>query len=317
MRHSLATLAFGVLILGLLPALLCAQNNTKNPVNTPAYIPPPAYNPPSSRNPSPNNRLPTWYVPPAPTTGYPYYVAPGYTPYGYYGSYGGYGYVPGYLPPVFAPATGYGPGAVQQFVGGDNSSPPPAHTAPRRRDRASDDDQPSSLRSTNSAATALGRKFIGYGDENFLNQRYSEANQRYRKATLAAPALAEGYFRAGFATVALGRYDAAAQIFKRGLNVDPNWSQSPFRIDDLYGANQSEKAAHLESLAKAATEDPTNGDLLFLVGVELYFDGQKDRARTFFERADQLVHGNNAHLRGFLAGPKPPAPAVEAVIGAD
>ncbi len=327
MRHSLATLALGVLIASLPPTHLCGQNNnTKNPGNTPGYVPAPVYNPPpnrtppSNRNPSPNNRLPTWYVPPTPTTGYPYYAAPGYTPYGYYGGYGDYSpYYPGYLPPVFAPAgAAYGPGAMQQFMGADNSSPPPARSAsPFRRDRVTNDDPSSPGRSTNSAAMALGRKYIGYGDENFLNQRYSEANQRYRKATLAAPALAEGYFRAGFATVALGRYEAAAQIFKRGLNVDPNWPQSPFRINDLYGANQSEKAAHLESLAKAATEDPTNGDLLFLVGVELYFDGQKDRARTFFERADQLVHGNNTHLRGFLAGPNPPAAAVKAEIGAD
>ncbi len=312
MRHSFAAVALGALVLSLLQAQLCGQYNPKNPFNTPGFSPPPNYNPP------PSPRLPTWYVPPTPTTSYPYYTTPGYTPYGYYGSYGGYGYVPGYLPPVFAPATGYGPGAVQQFIGADNSSPPPAHSSsPRRRDRASDDDQPSPGRATNPAATALGQKYIGYGDENFHNQRYSEANQRYRKATMAAPALADGYFRAGFALVALEHYDAAAQIFKRGLNVDPNWSQSPFRIDDLYGANQTAKAAHLESLAKAATEDPSNGDLMFLVGVELHFDGQKDRARTFFQRADQLVHGNNAHLRGFLAGPKPPAPAIEAAIGAD
>jgi tetratricopeptide (TPR) repeat protein len=208
-----------------------------------------------------------------------------------------------------------GPGAGQQDAVPDNN--PPAHNAPKRRDRVSDDDQSSSTRPTNSTAMTAGRKFIGYGDENFLNQRYTEAQQRYRKATLAAPALGDGYFRAGFALVALGHYDAAAQIFKRGLNVDPGWPQSRFRVNDLYGANQTAKAAHLESLAKAATEDPNNGDLLFLVGLELYFDGHKDRARTFFERADQLVHGNNAHLKGFQVDANPPETAVKPLIGAD
>ncbi len=315
MRHSLATLALGTLIFGLLAAPLCGQynpNNPKNPVNTPGYVPPNAG--------APTGHLPTWYTPPTPGTAYPYYVTPGYTPYGYYGSYGGYWpYSPAYLPPVFASGEAvYGPGAAQRFLGGDDSNPPPARAnVPRRRDRAADDDQPSSQRSTNSAAMALGQKYIGYGDENFHSRRYSEANQRYRKAIAAAPALAEGYFRAGFALVALAHNDAAAQFFKRGLLVDPNWPQSRFLIDDLYCAGQSDKAAHLESLAKAATEDPGNSDLLFLVGVQLHFDGQKDRAKTFFERAEQLVHGNNAHLKGFLAGPDPPAAAVPAADGAD
>jgi tetratricopeptide (TPR) repeat protein len=203
-------------------------------------------------------------------------------------------------------------------MGVDNNNAPPAPArAPRRNERAADDDPPSSQRATNAAATTRGWKFIGYGDENFKSRRYSEANQRYHKAITTAPALAEGYFRAGFALLALGHWEPAAQVFKRGLNVDPNWAQSRFHLDDLYGANPSEKAAHLESLAKAATEDPSNGDLLFLVGLDLYFDGQKDRAKTFFERADQLVHGNNAHLRGFLAGPNPPPAVVPAENGAD
>ena len=136
--------------------------------------------------------MPTWYVPPTD----PHYVTPGYTPYGYYGDYGGYSpyYYPGYLPPVVVPGESvYGPGAAQRFIGGDNSNSSAAYSrSPRRTDRAPGDEPSSSQRSTNSAATALGRKYIGYGDENFHNQRYSEANQRYRKATLNAPAMAEG-----------------------------------------------------------------------------------------------------------------------------
>ena len=124
---------------------------------------------------------------------------------------------------------------------------PPRPRAPRRNERAADDDPPSSQRATNAAATTRGWKFIGYGDENFKSRRYSEANQRYHKAITTAPALAEGYFRAGFALLALGHWEPAAQVFKRGLNVDPNWAQSRFHLDDLYGANPSEKAAHLES----------------------------------------------------------------------
>ena len=116
----------------------------------------------------------------------------------------------------------------------------------------------------------------------------------------AAPQLADGYFRQGYALAAMGRYDLAARAIKRGLGLDPTWPRSDFNNHELYGDNRLAKTAQLDAMAKAAEEKPHDADLLFLLGVLLHFDGQPDRAATFFKRAGQLAGGDDAHLRAFM-----------------
>ena len=70
---------------------------------------------------------------------------------------------------------------------------------------------PADQRATNAQATALGQKFIGYGDAWFAKGKYFDANARYRDAARTAPQLADAYFRQGFALAALGKYDAAVK----------------------------------------------------------------------------------------------------------
>ena len=71
------------------------------------------------------------------------------------------------------------------------------------------------------------------------------------------------------------------------------------------------KAANRESLAQAATAQPDDGDLLFLLGVILYFDGQPDRAKPFFQRAHNLNPADRANIAAFLKM-IPAAPVVKA-----
>lgn len=227
--------------------------------------------------------------------GWPYYP-PGYGPV-----YGGYG--PVYYPPVWMPAEHlYGPQAVQRFMG---VGPAPGAArgvnvvAVLEEDEKEEEEKKPNLRGTNRKSLDLAWRFIGFGDAHFENQKYLDANQRYRKATQAAPQLADARFRHGCALIALGRYDAAAKALKRGLALDPDWPKSNFKVDDLYGPNQMAKKAHLDVLAKQAGKEPNNGDLLFLVGVFLHFDGQPQRAKVFFQKAAQLAAGDDAHIRAF------------------
>ncbi len=97
----------------------------------------------------------------------------------------------------------------------------------------------------------------------------------------------------------MGRYENAARNFKRGIGLAPNWVTAGFRLDQLYGVNALAKAAHLEALAQEALKGPSS-DLLFLLGLMLYCDGQADRAMPFFLRAKELAGGDDAHLDGFL-----------------
>jgi tetratricopeptide (TPR) repeat protein len=244
---------------------------------------------------------------------YPYYGY-GY-PYTYSYGPGGYllygpGYYPYYpapnwawsLPPLYAPAQSlFGPDAAKRFMAPD-WGPGIGGQANRGREG------PANQRGTNAEAVALGGRFLHLGDEYFRAGRYALAYDRYRNAAQAAPRLADAYFRQGLALAALGRDEAAVREIKRGLELNPNWARSRFRLADLYGDNSKAKTAHLDAMAKAADAKGESSDLLFLIGVYLHFDGQAERAKPFFQRAAQLAGGNAAHLEAFFGPPQPGRP---------
>jgi len=227
----------------------------------------------------------------------------GYDPYypQYAYPYPAYGRAYPYIPPLYIPAeTLYGPQPLKRFFGVDQTNPPAVNPRIIVIKPGDDEAEGPVERSTNQRSLNLGWRFIGFGDAHFGNQKYSDAYQRYKRAAEAAPTLANAYFRQGYALVALGNYQQAAKVLKRGLELDPAWASSDFRTDELYGSNQAAKTAQLDALAQATTDNPNDADLLFLVGVFLHFDGQADRAAPFFQRAAQLGVGSNAHLRGFM-----------------
>jgi len=244
------------------------------------------------------------FSPPYSSYGYGYY-APGYG--GLYGYdpwyYQGYIYPNGYassgmyLPPgTVPPGEVFGPRVAKEFLAGAA----PARATPRRADDPLE--APSGAeRGTNAQSLARARNFIGYGDARFAKQEYSDAVDRYRSASRSAPQLADAWFRQGFAFIALGRYESAANSFRRGLKLDPGWVQTKFRLSELYGPDEGAKNAHRDALAQAAENNPNDADLLFLLGVHLYCDGQKERAAPFFERAKELSGSHAEHLRPFMA----------------
>ncbi len=161
------------------------------------------------------------------------------------------------------------------------------------------------VRKTNAASKARAGKFIGYGDKNFEKQSYLSAVERYKAAARAAPDVAEAYFRQGFGFVAMGNYTSAAKAFRRGLGIRSDWSDSPFRLDKIYGDNRLVKTAHLESLAMAVEANPLDADLLMLLGLQMFFDGQAERSEVFFARVAQLGGNEDQRLDGFLPRPGP------------
>jgi len=266
---------------------------------------------------------------PRPVVVVPYYVNPYYTspyygyPYRY--PYGHpYYYGPTYYPPVFvSPDTLYGPRPIQQLMGvehwfrpntGSSSSvsrpvvprAAPAQPAPARAAPAA---KPANPRAPNEGAVTLAWKYIGYGDANFAGAKYADASERYRKAAQTAPLLAEAWFRQGFAQAGLGRYDLAVAAIRRGLELKPDWVKSNFRMSELFGGNEQAKLAHVETIVKAAQDKPQDADLAVIAGIYLYFDGQREKAAPYFEKAAQLAVGGKAFLGGFLAK-EPPAAAL-------
>lgn len=182
------------------------------------------------------------------------------------------------------------------------ASPPVNPPAPAARPKTPNKPK---ARTSNVATKARAGKFIGFGDVNFEKQSYLSALERYKTAARIAPDVAESYFRQGFALVALGNYQSAAKAFRRGLATRSDWSGSPFRLDKLYQDNRVAKNAHFESLAMAIEANPLDADLLMLLGLEIFFDGQAERSEVFFARVAQLGGNEDKLLDSFLPHPGP------------
>ncbi len=160
-------------------------------------------------------------------------------------------------------------------------------------------------KATNADQKALAGRFLGFGDEQFRQQKFLAALGRYKTALKAAPDMAEIYFRQALTYVAMGKYESAATAFRRGLRIRSDWQAAPFRLDQLYGDALLAKTGHIETLAKAVEQNSFDADLLMLLGMQLFFDGQRDRAENFFARAAQLGGNEDQLLNGLLPQPGP------------
>ncbi len=249
----------------------------------------------------------------------PYYPGVLPPPYGddsyYFSSPSPYGiyynpqanYVDYYLPPLYAPAElNFGPQAMKQFMGLDrNLGLEPFQ--PREAPAAAEPHAPAKpvVRESNLEARRRAGHFMTLGDSLFREQRHHDALQQYKKAAEIASDLTEAYFRQGHALVATSRYELAAAAFKRGATIAPDWQRHGFHLDDLYGDTRVAKISHVETLAAAVLAAPNNADLMFVLGVFLYYDGQPDRAQKFFQRAAELSAADVAHLEHFLPTTEP------------
>ncbi len=229
-------------------------------------------------------------------SGYPY--APYADPY-YVGPYDPYWSGPWVLPPLVIPAeTMFGPQVARNMLGPDLPTNPPVVTRmPRVRG-------PVEVKVTNAEVKARAGRFMEAGDTHFKAQRYREAAERYRTAAQTAPDMPVALLRQGFALAAMSKYDTAAKALRRALQVRADWTESEPFLQQLYAGHEVAKTAHLEALAKAIDANEQDGDLMLVLGMELYFDGQRERSVPFFQRCEQLG-ANEEHLLDAFLPPKP------------
>ncbi len=178
-----------------------------------------------------------------------------------------------------------------------------------------EEEQPPQGRGTSPRAVRRAGEFIRQGDEQFARQKYALALSRYRNAGQASPGLAEVWLRQGFAQAALGKYDLAAKALRRAAVLNAQLPQLAFTLDQLYGDNALAKSAHLDALAQRAIDQPHDGEVFFVLGVFLHFDGQPERAQKFFERANELTLGDRRHLAAFVDGVERQAARERAALG--
>ncbi len=253
---------------------------------------------------------------------------PGYYPYpgvarwhhhGYYAPHCGWGVYPavpywssyGYIAPLYLPGELlYGPQATARFMGvpqfqlARRREPryvivvqPPEKAEPQPEPAA---EAPPGKPRVNDRVEAAAQRFLQFGDAHFAAQRFADAYRRYKRAAEVAPRLADAWFRQGFALVALGNFEQAARVWKKGMKIAPEWPLQPLRLDDLYGENPQAKTGHFDAVIGAAIHAPDDADLLFVAGVMLYFDGQKGQARAFFEESLLADPAMAEYVRPFL-----------------
>jgi hypothetical protein len=225
---------------------------------------------------------------------WPYYLDTGTGPLG-----------PFVAPPLYVPAEqlGFGPQAVRRFMGLDPVRPPVINNiliAPRgdARDDAAHRPQvdnnafiappPPRVRESNAEARDRARQFIEFGDAQFAARNLAGAYDRYKKASEAAPDLAEAWFRQGHVLADLRRFDQAAAAFRRGIGLRPDWPAGGFRLPDLYGDNRAARAAMFEAVERALAARPADVNTRYVAAVQLFFDGRLELARTALQRASKL-----------------------------
>jgi Flp pilus assembly protein TadD len=146
---------------------------------------------------------------------------------------------------------------------------------------------------------AEAERQIEMGRTAFVNGEFGRAIERFRRASAVAPDEPTAIFLVAQAQFAVGKYDDAVASILDGMKRQPNWPTSAFQSRGLYKNNNELFEAHLKDLRVAVAANPNDYRLLFLLGVEFWFDGQKEAARPFLEPAARLAP-NPAPIEAFL-----------------
>jgi hypothetical protein len=130
---------------------------------------------------------------------------------------------------------------------------------------------------------------LDLGKKAFAAREYGQAAQRFRQAALAAPLDCMPHFLLAQAQFALGKYRDAVNAIQAGLALKKDWPGKNFSPRALYKGNQAEFPSHLKRLEQLVDKHPNDGVMLFLLAYELWFDGQRAKARPLFRQAQQFA----------------------------
>jgi hypothetical protein len=137
------------------------------------------------------------------------------------------------------------------------------------------------------------------GQKAFANREYGLAAQHFQLAILAEPGSALPHFLLAQAQLALGKHRDAVRAIHAGMDLDEDWPAARFASRELYGANEIDFLGHLKRLEDLLENQPDDAGLLFLLGYELWFDGQRAKARALFEKAKKHA-ADPAYVNEFL-----------------
>jgi tetratricopeptide (TPR) repeat protein len=140
---------------------------------------------------------------------------------------------------------------------------------------------------------------IRLGRDAFAAGQIGQAAERFRQAIALAPDRPEDRFLLAQAEFALAHYREAVVAILEGLKLNPDWPAEPFDPRDLYNRNVIDHALDLERLRQAAERNPDEPALAFLYGYQLWFNGRREEARPYLERALKTA-ADPGPIRAFL-----------------
>ncbi len=138
-------------------------------------------------------------------------------------------------------------------------------------------------------------RLVTIGLAAFREQDYGVAALRFRQAAKVLPHKARAHLLLVQAELALGRFQQAVQAIETGMRRQMNWPGSKFQPRaDLYKGIEAELDAHLKRLEETCDQQAKNGraqngQFLFLLAYQLWFDGRRQEALMHFRRARALV----------------------------
>jgi len=149
------------------------------------------------------------------------------------------------------------------------------------------------------------KRQIALGTEAFVAKQYGRAVERWQQAIAVAPREGKSHFLLAQAYFALGKYRESVIAIESGLRLAPNWPLGRFDPSELYGNDRAPYLEQLKALQEAQRKQPDDPMLLFLLGYQEWFAGDRAKALEFFRQARQRTTQPELIDRFLLAGDGP------------
>jgi predicted negative regulator of RcsB-dependent stress response len=118
----------------------------------------------------------------------------------------------------------------------------------------------------------------------FAAEQYGKAAEHLTAASKARPDDTLPHFLMVQVRIAAGQYAEAMAIIRVGMKQSPAWPTASFRLRDWPKFDE-----HLAALRRVAEANPAEPVLAFLLGHQLWFNGDRDGARKLFREAAARV----------------------------
>jgi len=123
---------------------------------------------------------------------------------------------------------------------------------------------------------------LATGSRAFADGDYVTAADAFLQAAVQVPESAVARFAYGHALFAMGRYEAATDSIRAGLELDPTWVSSKMDRRQYY-RDPAQFEEQLAALGAYVNAHPDNAEARFLLAYNLYFSDRKGEALSQFE----------------------------------